>query len=169
MRAIAESEFRDIYGRYRDPLFHFGYRLTGSAEVAEDLVHDCFVGLFRGGYDKSLGSIQTYLYSSLRNLCRKYYRDSGREELRDEPEGLLTTAGPLEVLISREIAAAVQSAVGALPLLQRETLLLFEYEGLGLAEIAAVVDADVGAVKSRLHRARATLRKLLPALKEATQ
>jgi RNA polymerase sigma-70 factor, ECF subfamily len=165
LRAITESDFRSLYGQYRDPLFRFGYRLTGSVEVAEDLVHDCFVGLFRGGYDEGLGSIRTYLYSSLRNLCRKHYRDSGREVLTDESDGSATTEGPLEILISHETAAAVQSAVGALPLLQREALLLFEYEELGLAEIATVVNADVAAVKSRLHRARVTLRKLLPALK----
>jgi RNA polymerase sigma-70 factor (ECF subfamily) len=169
LRGITESEFRTLYGQYRDPLFRFGYRLTGSVEVAEDLVHDCFVGLFRGAYDEGLGSMQTYLYSSMRNLCRKHYRDSGREELTDEPEESVTAGGQLEAIISREIAAAVQGAVARLPLFQREALILFEYEGLALDEISKVVEADTGAVKSRLHRARATLRKLLPAVREATR
>jgi DNA-directed RNA polymerase specialized sigma24 family protein len=45
--------------------------------------------------------------------------------------------------------------------LQREALLLFEYEGLSLREIAAVTETDVGAVKARLHRARARLKRVL--------
>lgn len=169
MRGITESEFRDVYGQYRDPLFRFGYRLTGSTEVAEDLVHDCFVGLFRGTYDEGLGSMQTYLYSSMRNLCRKHYRDSGREELTDDAAEPVAAGVQLDALISREIAAAVQCAVATLPLLQREALVLFEYEGLALEEISKITDAEIGAVKSRLHRARAALRKLLPAMNEATR
>ncbi len=112
MPGITESEFRNLYGQYRDPLFRFGYRLTGSVEVAEDLAHDCFVGLFRGAYDEGLGSMQTYLYSSMRNLCRKHYRDSGREELTDEAEESVSSGGPLDALIAREIAEAVQCAAG---------------------------------------------------------
>jgi RNA polymerase sigma-70 factor (ECF subfamily) len=166
---MKEEEFRSLYGQYRDPLFRFGYRLTGSVQVAEDLVHDCFVSLFRGAYDADRGSLKTYLYSALRNLCRKHYRDFGRELLIDDAEEAATGSGPLEALVAREIASAVQDAVASLPLLQREALVLFEYEGLALDEISKIVEADVGAVKSRLYRARDTLRKLLPALKEANR
>ena len=48
-----------------------------------------------------------------------------------------------------------------LPELQREALILFEYEDLSLNEIAAVVEADVGAVKARLYRARESLKRAL--------
>ena len=57
-----------------------------------------------------------------------------------------------------EAATAVERAVAALPLLEREALILFQYEGLTLAEIAEVVGAEVGTVKGRLHRARERLR-----------
>jgi len=60
-----------------------------------------------------------------------------------------------------EIATAVSTAVADLPLLQQEALILFEYEGATLEEIAQVVGADVGTVKSRLHRARERLRRTL--------
>jgi len=52
----------------------------------------------------------------------------------------------------------VREAIAELPPLQREALLLFEYEGLSLAEVAQVVGMDVGAVNARLHRAPAGLR-----------
>ena len=55
----------------------------------------------------------------------------------------------------------VQQAVSSLPPLQREALVLFEYEGLALSEIASLIGTDVGAVKSRLHRARERLRNIL--------
>lgn len=162
---MTEAAFRAVYEEYRDPLFRFGYRLTGSAEVAEDLVHDCFVGLFRGGFDERRGSLRTYLYAAMRNLSRKHHRDSGREDLSDGPDAAVN-AGALDGLIARETAGAVQRAVERLPLLQREVLVLFEYEDLALDDIAKVVAADVGAVKSRLHRARENLRKCLMPNKE---
>ena len=165
---MTEADFRSLYTQYRDPLFRFGYRLTGSVETAEDLVHDCFVGLFRGTFDARQASMKTYLYAAMRNLCRKRYRDSGREELLDENAESPVNAGVIEALISRETSAAVQLAVAALPLLQREALVLFEYEDLTLDEISKVVAADLAAVKSRLHRAREALRKTLASLVKET-
>ena len=176
---MTETAFRSHYKTFRDPLFRFGYRLTGSVEVSEDLVQDCFIGLFRGGFDEGRGAIRTYLYSAMRNLCRKHYRDSGSRDFRDEdlPDEIAQPAavGPLDELITHEIAEQVQCAVAMLPLLQREVLILFEYEELSLDEISAIVGADVGAVKSRLFRARTRLRSSLaafvtsPVMKEASQ
>jgi RNA polymerase sigma-70 factor (ECF subfamily) len=61
-------------------------------------------------------------------------------------------------VLDGELAGEVERAIASLPLLQREALVLFEYEDLSLAEIAAVVGADSGTVKSRLFRAREKLR-----------
>jgi RNA polymerase sigma-70 factor (ECF subfamily) len=58
----------------------------------------------------------------------------------------------------------VAQAVGALPPLQREALILAEYEGFTLKEIAETVEAEVGTVKARLHRARQNLRHALAPL-----
>ena len=68
---------------------------------------------------------------------------------------------PLHELLGDELSFKVQEAVSQLPPLQREALILFEYEGLALNEIATLVGTDVGAVKSRLHRARGRLRNAL--------
>ena len=166
---MTESAFRIAYEEYRDPMFRFACRLTGSADTAEDLVHDCFVGLFRGGFDERRGILKTYLYAALRNLARKHYRDFGREESAEDCD-LAAAAGALDRLISRETSAAVQSAVEALPRPQREVVVLFEYEDLSLEEVARIVEADIGAVKSRLYRARENLRKMLaPAMRETSR
>jgi RNA polymerase sigma-70 factor (ECF subfamily) len=65
-----------------------------------------------------------------------------------------------------DVAAAVASAVAELPVLQREALVLFQYEGATLEEIARIAGADVGTVKSRLHRARERLRRVLAAYRK---
>jgi RNA polymerase sigma-70 factor (ECF subfamily) len=63
------------------------------------------------------------------------------------------------------IGDVVGRAVQALVPFQREVVILVEYEGLTLAEVALAVDADVGTVKSRLHRARENLRRTLAPLR----
>lgn len=154
---MTDDEFRALYERYRDPLYRFAWRLTGLPQVSEDIVHECFVGLYRGAFDSSRASMQTYLYAAARNLTRKHYRETGREF--DPPPA--ESRNPLQEMMSGEIADQVRRAVDALPLTQKEVLVLFEYEDVPLEEIARIVGLDVGAVKSRLYRARESLRKSL--------
>lgn len=160
MKAGDDGAFRSLYSRYRDPLFRFGYRLTGSSETAEDMVHDAFLGLFRGNFDSRQASLRTYLYAAMRNQARKRFRDSGREEPGD-PEYSDDKAGPLDVLLTAETGEQVRLAISGLPLAQREALILFEYQELSLEEISRIVEAEIGAVKARLYRAREGVRKSL--------
>src|SRR4051794_8356365 len=117
MRRGDDGAFREIYGRYRDPLFRFGYRLTGSAETAEDMVHDVFVSLFHGNFDPARASLRTYLYSGIRNQARKRFRDYSDDDAASDDLADLNT-GPLEVLIAAQSAEQVRRAVEALPLPQ---------------------------------------------------
>ena len=78
--------------------------------------------------------------------------------------------GPLHQLLDAELSQAVLRAIDDLSPLQREALVLFEYEELTLGEIAVVVGADVGTVKGRLHRARQSLkRQLAPYFRSRTE
>jgi RNA polymerase sigma-70 factor, ECF subfamily len=157
------AAFQILYERYRDPIFRFAYRLLGSAEAAEDVTHDCFLGLIKepGRFDSTRASLRTYLYGAARNQAAKRYQSFGREtaleELADEPHSA-DRQGPMALVLEDELAGEVERAIASLPPLQREALVLFEYEDLSLAEIAAVVGADSGTVKSRLFRARERLR-----------
>ena len=155
--------FQILYERYRDPIFRFAYRLLGSVEAAEDVAHDCFLGLIKepGRFDSTRASLRTYLYAAARNLAAKRYHSFGRETAIDELADELRTGErlePIKRVLDNELAGEVERAIADLPPLQREALLLFEYEELSLAEIAAVVGADSGAVKGRLFRAREKLR-----------
>jgi RNA polymerase sigma-70 factor (ECF subfamily) len=140
--------------------------MLGSIEMAEDITHDCFLSLIKRpeNFNPARGSLKTYLYAAARNLSLKHFRNTSREaaveEFGEEPSIPLREQ-PLDRLLDEELSLKVQAAVFSLPPLQREALVLFEYEGLTLSEIASVVGTDVGAVKARLHRAREGLRNTL--------
>jgi RNA polymerase sigma-70 factor, ECF subfamily len=160
------AAFIQIYERHRAAIFRFAYRLSGSAEGAEDITHDCFLSLIRRpeNFQPGRASLRTYLLSAARNLWLKQLRNSGRESAMDELSDDQFSAidkEPLRRLLDDELSLKVQEAVSSLPPLQREALVLFEYEGMALSEIAGMVGTDVGAVKSRLYRARERLRNAL--------
>ncbi len=158
-----EEAFAELYGRYRDPLFRFAYRMTSAVDAAEDLIHDCFLSLWRrsNGFSPERGSLRMFLYGAVRNLALKRMRTNHREELTDDFPDCGIDAVQFETVAADEVAVAVQEAVTALPPLYREVLLLADYEDLGMAEIAEIVNAEVGTVKVRLHRARMQVKKHL--------
>lgn len=161
---MTDSDFRDSFHRYKDLLYRFAYRMTGSGSAAEDTVQDCFMALWErpGGYHSDRGSMQAYLLGITRKLILKRWSRERKYEFEPaEPPVSL----PFDV-VSMERAEAIAAAVQALPPLQREALVLAEYEELSLEEIAQVTNADLAAVKSRLHRARQNLRRVLAPLLE---
>ena len=161
-----QAAFLELYERYREPIFRFAYRLLGSVEIAEDVTHDCFLGLIRKpeNYRPERASLKTYLYAAARNLALKHFRSQGREtgldEVIEEPKDS-PRRGPLRRLLDEELATLVREAVFSLPPLQREALILFEYEGLSLNEVAEIAGTDAGAIKARLYRAREGMRRML--------
>lgn len=157
------AAFLQIYERHRDPVFRFAYRLSGSVAAAEDITHDCFLGILRqpANFRPGKATLRTYLLGAARNLWLKQLRMQDREielDVITEPKFESRERGPLREILDDELTAAVKQAVSDLPPMQREALVLFEYEGLALNEIADIVGADVGAIKARLHRARQGLR-----------
>ncbi|MDQ1610748.1 MAG: polymerase sigma-70 factor, subfamily [Pyrinomonadaceae bacterium] len=166
-RAGDEDAFLSIYTRHRVAMYRFACRLLGDAAAAEDVTHDCFLSLFRHPerFDPARGaSLRTYLFAAVRNLSLKQFRRAARETLIDEAtdeQSAPIAEQPLSRMLEAELSAAVRAAVASLPALQREVLLLFEFEKLSLQEIAVVVGAEVNTVKSRLSRARASLRRAL--------
>jgi len=160
------AAFIELYERHRAAIFRFSYRLLGSVEEAEDITHDCFLSLIKkpGNFQPGRASLRTYLLSAARNLWLKQLRTLGRESGIDEyEESQLISADkePLDRLLENELSEKVRQAVSSLPPMQKEALVLFEYEGLALSEIAGIIGTDVGAVKSRLFRAREGLRNRL--------
>ncbi len=134
--------------------------------MAEDITHDSFLSLMKKpeNFNPSRASLRTYLFAAVRNLWLKQLRKLGRESAIDDlPEDQFIAASrePLRRIMDDELSLKVKEAVSSLPPLQREALVLSDYEGLALSEIASLVGTDVGAVKARLHRARTRLRNTL--------
>jgi RNA polymerase sigma-70 factor (ECF subfamily) len=162
-RTGREAAFLDLFDEHHTPLFRFAYRLTGSVADAEDIVQECFLALLRPGcpYDPGRTSLRTYLFGVVRNQSLKRRRRNdlvGDDGLNAKP-----SRSPESEVLHAELESAVVRAVTQLPETQREVLILAHYEQMPLAEIARVMDLDVAAVKSRLQRARATLRETLAA------
>lgn len=164
-----EAAFRVLYERHRTPLFRFAYRLLGSVEGAEDVTHDCFLALLKDStrFDSARATLRTYLFAAARNQSLKRLAQRG-EQIADEDFELVAsvastdaTAEPLRRVLEAELVTEVRRAIARLPPLQREAIVLFEYEEMSLGDIAALTGTDTGTIKSRLHRARASLRKLL--------
>ncbi|HEX8650261.1 MAG TPA: RNA polymerase sigma factor [Pyrinomonadaceae bacterium] len=162
-----EAAFLLLYERHRDAVYRFAYRLLGSVALAEDVTHDCFLSLIKQPERFDPGravQLRTYLYAAARNLAMKHFRRQGHEaaveEIREEPR-VPEAHAPLRKLLDEELSTEVRRAINELPPLQREALILFEYEELTLAEVARVVGADTGTVKARLHRARQRLKRSL--------
>jgi len=160
---MTDNEFKAAFEEHKDAVYRFAWRMMNSPAAAEDIAQEVFLSLLRlpGRFDPSRGPLRSFLLGITRNFVLKRWRDENQwEELADEH----FVTHPISIERS-EIAQIVAEAVRGLPLLQREVLILAEYEELSLEEIARAVESEVGTVKSRLHRARENLRRMLAPLK----
>lgn len=174
---MTDSEFQAAFDEHKDAIYRFAWRMSGPAAAA-DITQDVFVSLLRypNRFDPARGTMRAFLLGIARNLALKHWRQEHRFEplddaaqtraaqTREAPQTRSFVAEPVD-LERGEIGEIVGRAVQALRPLQREVVILAEYEDLTLAEIAQAVDADVGTVKSRLHRARENLRRTLAPLR----
>jgi RNA polymerase sigma-70 factor (ECF subfamily) len=162
---VTDAEFQAVFDAHKDAVYRFVWRMAGSPSVAEDITQDVFVALLRhpARFDPGRGTLRAFLLGIARNLVLKRWRAEHRLEPLEEDAAV---AAPYD-LRHGDVGELVGLAVNALGPLQREVVVLAEYEGLTLAEIARAVDADVGTVKSRLHRARENLRRMLAPLRRS--
>lgn len=153
-----------LFEDHHEALFRFAYRMTGSAAEAEDIVQECFLGLLKpnSAYDVRRTPPRTYLFGAVRNQAlKRIARRERTTELQDDISDFGDTRSPEAEAQRTELDAAVQRAIAELPEAHREVLLLAHYEQMPLAEIAEALQIEIGAVKSRLQRARAALKEAL--------
>ncbi len=172
IRRIAEGDaeaFSRLYDLYRNRVFGFAFRMLGSQSIAEDVTQEAFFVLIQypERFRPELGSMITFLCAVARNLILNHFRKRGGEIedfLDDEDLQLIESESepdPLAALLDRELGAKIKESIALLPTLQREVIVLREYQELSYEEISIVVGAEVGVVKARLYRARKTLGKRL--------
>jgi RNA polymerase sigma-70 factor (ECF subfamily) len=166
-RRGGEAAFLQLFDEHHLSLFRFAYRMTGSVADAEDIVQECFLELLRPGcsYDPGRTSVRTYLFGVVRNqsLKRRRKNELAGEDGGEDSVDARHDRSPESQVLRTELDDVVARAVRQLPDTQREVLILAHYEQMPLGEIARVMALDLGAVKSRLQRARASLKETLAA------
>lgn len=151
----------ELLARYERSIYRFGLRMCGDEDSAREVLQETMLAAFRNlsGF-RGEASLSTWLYQIARSFCIKQRRGAHpseplHEDLTDQ------APGPDAQAQARQIGEALAVAIAALPPDQREVLVLRDVEGLTAPEAAEVVGIDVGALKSRLHRARMALRAQL--------
>ncbi len=162
----------DLYLRYRTPLFQYLLQFTSDRGLAEELLQDTFMAVWKGASSfQGRSRVRAWLFGIARRRACKQLRypdppqaDVSEIEMRADPE-----AEP-ETLLARKLARdELVAAMRRLTHDHREVLLLtFEYQ-LSYQEIAEVLQVPMGTVKSRISNAKRALRALLIAGEEGRE
>lgn len=155
-----ERAWRDLIARFQRPVHALIHRLlVGRARHrVEDLTQETFVRVLRAlpKFDPSgPASLSTWILTIATRLTLNEMRRPESSALEHEPASRDRTDASSE---RQRLGAAIAAGMAALPDAQRAVLVLREYHELEYAEIADVLELDVGTVKSRLSRARTALR-----------
>ncbi len=162
-QAGARDAFAQLIARHGDRLHAMLYHLANrNADLAAEFVQDAFARAFeRLASFRGECAFGTWLYRLARNRALDVLARKRPQHLADDAAPVADQAAPGAALDQRERQALVQRALGKLAADERELLLLRDFDGRDYAELAALLDVPVGTVKSRLSRARASLRVLL--------
>jgi RNA polymerase sigma factor (sigma-70 family) len=164
-----ESLFRQLVHEHQRKLYRFVVKNIGHGTDAEEITQQAFVEAakafetFRGASELS-----TWLYGIAMNLVRNHLSRAPHRRYQFEDEEALAEIGsdnpdPSEQLAQTQLVTALQRELEELPDEMREVLLLVAFDELSYEEAAVMLSIPVGTVRSRVSRARATLRKRLAA------
>jgi len=161
-----ERAWRDLIAHYQRPVHSLVWRLLAgrARHRTEDLVQETFVRVLRAlpKFDPSgPATLGTWILTIATRLVLNEVRRPEPAALEREPIG---DARADQASERARLGAAIGSGIAKLPEGQRAVLVLREYHDLDYAEIADVLELDVGTVKSRLSRAREALREHLIAM-----
>jgi len=172
--AGAADALAALFQRRQADVYRFALRMSGAAEVAEDVKQDVFMIVMRDAarYEPGRSTAAAWLCGIARNCVRQRLERDGRwESLDDEAAGedgqAVAHPDPLAELTRGERVDMLRRAVIALPVRYREVVVLCDLEELTYAEAADALGCAIGTVRSRLHRARTMLAARLAAMSAA--
>jgi RNA polymerase sigma-70 factor (ECF subfamily) len=157
VRGGSRDAFAALFDRYRDAVWRFFRRRVPDRGRAEELTQDTFVAILEGaGRYEARGPFRSYLFGVAFNILL-----SDRRKSAAHPSAPLGDAAA--VTVDRDTTVWIQSALARLDADDRELLMLREYEELSYLEIAHVLSLPINTVRSRLFRARMSLKDVLEA------
>ena len=163
-----------LLANHEEQIFRFGLRMCGNEADARDVLQDTLLAAFKNLHEfRGESQLSSWLYQIARSFCSRSRRRTAGEpdrlESLDQNDALAVPSEdrqPEALAHAREIGAVMQAAILGLSASEREVIVLRDIEGLTAEEAAAALGIEVGALKSRLHRARAELREKLAGVLE---
>lgn len=163
--------FEVLFNLYRDDVFRFSYLVVRDASLAQDVVQEAFLKVFRSiGKFQFRSSFKSWLYRvAVNEAITLLRRRKVKEELDPSPDMQRTQPAtsaardwqPEEAVLESEERAALRWAIGQLDPVHRSVVVLKYFHEFSDTEIATVIGCPAGTVKSRLHRARELLRNAM--------
>lgn len=160
--------------KHQDRVYRYGLRMCGNEDDARDVLQETLIAAYKNlASFRGDSRLSTWLYQIARSFCLKQRRRrEGEPAQHDSLDDEQARVMPAEESASdvrthaRQVSEVIQAAIGTLPEDHREALVLRDVEGLSAEEAALVAGVEVGALKSRLHRARMALKQRLAAVLE---
>ncbi|UCD50701.1 MAG: RNA polymerase sigma factor [Phycisphaerales bacterium] len=152
-----------LFERHKTALFGYFYRITGRAEISEDLVQNVFLRILR--YRSQFtgdGRFATWMYHIAHNVCADHFKKMGARATGGGFSSVTQEDGetPEVRLLIDECLQRAEEALGQLRADQREILVLSRYQGLNSREIGQILGCSVGTVRVRVFRAITSLRQV---------
>ncbi len=155
------DDFTMLITRYSDPLYRHALCMTGSPDVAEDILQLSFIKAYQH-LAEVRGRFDAWVFRIVANGCKDWLKNIRRSHLSydedDQPSGFAT---PEEELDRTELRSDLDVALASLPASLREAFVMKHVEGRSYEEMADLLGTTVGALKMRVHRAREALQALL--------
>jgi RNA polymerase sigma-70 factor (ECF subfamily) len=160
--------FEVIFDRHAGPAFSLAYRMCGRRALAEDIVQDAFVSIWRSGarYDQARGSVRSWILSAVHHRAiDAFRREVAKQSLdvRDDAAAERVAAAELTdaEAVRRDEATRVRSALDELPPDQRQVIELAYFGGFTHTQIAELLELPAGTVKGRMRLGMSKLRLAL--------
>jgi RNA polymerase sigma-70 factor (ECF subfamily) len=158
VRAGDAQAFEIVFDRHSGAAFSLAYRMCGRQAMAEDIVQEAFVSLWRSGarYDATRGSVRTWVLSVVRNRTIDAFRRESAKGSRDvSEEGIAERMAAPELTDTeverRDEARQVRKALVELPPDQRQVIELAYFGGFTHSQIADMLELPSGTVKGRMR------------------
>jgi RNA polymerase sigma-70 factor (ECF subfamily) len=155
-----------LYARHNVQIYRFVLRFTNDSSLAEDIVSEVFIDVWRGAQGfKAKSQVSTWMLAIARNKALSALRCRSYERLdEDAAMAIADPAGDAETTVDqRDRSAVVRQCLSQLSTLHREVLDLVYYHEKSVDEVAEIVGAPVNTVKTRMFYARKRMHTLLAA------